>query len=334
MFKFIVVIIFSVIVTACGVTAYYLTSSQREVSKFSKNLEKVLNQNIKKAEKVIDADTRVRNMLKFRVKPYKCSVKDSIVTCVSERLYIGGPFMSYDAKENIVKLSFKDNNTVSSSIKLNGVFESEESRYTKSFKMETGLECDLDSLYIAKDGIFENSNTCKSSFGTLNFDSVLEYSVKDKDLINKKIYDAVLEYYKSADIDNEDDYEIAFNALSFNINSSNGVFNDAYDYISDILAKNLLSRAEVHEFYKALREELYNELINEEADDYQYEYILQLFKQALKASDGIIMDNHKTLSLEIFTENKNKFFSSSDIYDMDILDSLIENYTFKIESIP
>lgn len=338
--QFIMLIIGSIIVIAGGVTAYYFYSKpKQEIFEFSKKFEALLNNNVKQVEKFVESDDIVRNMVKFKVQPYVCTVKQDTIKCSAERLYIAGPFVSYYSKVNNVTFSIKDNNTIISSVQSNGDFEIESSPYTKSFKTNIGFECDLNSKFISEDGIFQSDDKCISNFGTLKLDSTMDYSIKDDNIKNKNIYDAVLEYYKVADLESdlESDvediaYSIAINALSFNLSSVHGIFENVYKYIDDIVIDNEYSREEILEDYRELQEEIQTELAEKEVKSKEDEFVYRLLTQTFSALDSVMLDNHTSLSMDIIAQNKNKFYSIEDLEFMDSFDTLLDEFIIKVKS--
>lgn len=327
MFKYILALISSVVVIAGGITAYYFfVKPKKEVVNFATEYEKILNERFINARNSIETNYNIRNMVKFRAKEAKCEPKNRKVICNIDRIYIGGPFASFDAKNNKIIVIFKDDNTLITDIDIKGIFETEQSVFTNLFSTDSGLNCRVKSKYNKENGIFYNKyENCHGNFGEIFFNTFLDYSYKSIEIKNKNIYDALLIYYKPFNmeevLDNRiNSLEISINHADFNISSDLGLFNAVYGYIKQISKREISQEKFINTYKKLSKEE---ENIN--ADNVYKSLLQQLFK----AFDSIILNNHKSLNIKITQQKQGVFYNYNSIESME---KFFKDLIIKIES--
>lgn len=332
MSKIIISVSLLVLIIAGGIAGYfYFTKSSKELKEFAKGYEKTLNDSLIKIEEEIDSLYRVGNMLKLKSKPFVCSTAGTNVTCISDRIYLGGPFFSYEIKNGMIVLAFDiDNNTVSSKANFNGVFDIENSRYTNDVQYGSSVECFSESKYIPEKGVLENRNdTCKSNFGTITFNVDADSNYKSENIVNVSIYDALLSYVSLDDFNKattSDDYQGLLKSLSINIESPKGLFNNVYDYITDISKRNI-DREFIRELYKELRLELYT-AINQEISNME-EDVQTTVIEFLQAIDDIVLNDNKNIQLNIIAKDKDKYYTENELVDVE---DLFNMYSIEIKS--
>ena len=332
MSKILISVIITVVLIAGGVAGYFFyIKPAMELKEFAKSYEKNLNDSMEFIKEELGSIYRVGNMFKFNFKPFVCTTSGNKVTCASERIYLGGPFFSYDTKNGMIELTFDTaNNQVSTKSNANGLFAIEDSIYTHEAKYDLNVECTSESKYISEQGILEFMNdTCKSNFGTITFNVNMDSKYKTKDIVNVSMYDALLSYVTIDDFDEEtntDDYQGLLKSLSFSMESSKGLFNNIYEYIADISRKQM-DKELIRELYKELRGELYKEI--EQGTSNSEEEMQILLTQFLQALDDIMLKDNKNIQFNIEAKDKEKYFTADDIVD---IEDIVNMFSINIKS--
>lgn len=356
MAKIIAIVAGICVIIAAGVAVYFNYSKPNEnVKKFAETSEKNLNGAMNYINMFINSDTTIRNNVKLKFKPIKCIAKNSKVICNSERLYIGAPFSSVDFKNNQFIIDFVSESKVIMEVSSNGVFEIESNPYTNAFKTDVGGKCSYISTYDKENGVFDTVvSDCKSNFGSLILNIIMEESQRSEKYKNKNIYDAYTSYleydniekllkYSEKDmisseedlhdiIDNMDSLDREFeedirsiiedmenlerkwNTISINIHSSKGIFNSIYEY-TNLISKKKIEKEEIHKLYESLRKNIDEDLSYDNKDEEKKE-LLKILEDTLIAVDHVIYDGNKNFDIVLKAKDKDKYYKGDYIEEM------------------
>lgn len=125
---------------------------------------------------------------------------------------------------------------------------------------------------------------------------------------------------------NTDGYQGLLKSLSFNMESSKGLFNNIYEYITDISRKQM-DKELIRELYIELRGELYKEI--EQGTSNSEEEMQILLTQFLQALDDIMLKDNKNIQFNIEAKDKEKYFTADEIVDME---DVMNIYSINIKS--
>lgn len=338
MAKIIAIVAGICVIIAAGVAVYFNYSKPNEnVKKFAETSEKNLNGAMDYINMFINSDTTIRNNVKLKFKPIKCIAKNSKVICNSERLYIGAPFSSVDFKNNQFIIDFVSETKVIMEVSSNGVFEIESNPYTNAFKTDVGGKCSYISTYDKENGVFDTVvSDCKSNFGSLILNIIMEESQRSEKYKNKNIYDAYTSYleydnieklltYSEEDItssyediisiiEDMENLERKWNTISINIHSSKGIFNSIYEY-TNLISKKKIEKEEIRKLYESLRKNIDEDLSYDNKDEEKKE-LVKLTEDLLIAVDHVIYDGNKNLDFVLKAKDKDKYYKGDYIEEM------------------
>lgn len=348
MAKIIAIVAGICVIIAAGVAVYFIYSKPSEKTlKFAEKYEKQINVIMDYISNEIGSDYSLRNNVKLKFKPFKCIAKNSKVICRSDRFYIGLPFASVDLRNNIISTNFKGDSKVVLEVSSDGVFDLESNPYTNSFKTDVGGKCSYTSTYDKENGVFDTVvSDCKSNFGSLILNIMMEESQRSENFKNKDIYDAYSSYLQFDNIEklfkyneedmlaNEEDIsniledidiERKWDNIYINIYSSKGIFDSIYEY-TNLISKKKIEKEEIHEVYEDLRKYFDKDLSYDNKDEEEKE-LLKLLEDALIAIDRVIYDGHKNFNVELTAKEKDDKYYSFETYN-----EVIDNFNIKIYS--